>query len=244
MSHLKEKNQFLSRRQALKALAAAGGATALSTLPPTWEKPLVKVGALPAFAQTSPGKYPFTNQIEDIEFEDMATGRDVSDQFQYAPQQGWIVIAEKGQTVGASSSAYYWIISRPWIKIKRKWKVIGPPWAPMIKIKIKIKFFARRGHTSSNIPADDLDFWCFGISGAEYELGNFLYYVTKLKIKKGKIEIEFLLPAFGSGLFPFYLSCYFPFPIILVNGNSLFPGYYLGPGIFGDDVSSHFLDSD
>jgi len=44
----------LSRREALKALTALGGAATLSTVPNHWEKPLVKVGALPAFAQISP----------------------------------------------------------------------------------------------------------------------------------------------------------------------------------------------
>ena len=42
----------LSRRDALKTLAAATGAVALTSLP-VWEKPVVKVGALPAHAQSS-----------------------------------------------------------------------------------------------------------------------------------------------------------------------------------------------
>jgi hypothetical protein len=45
--------QTLSRRDALKTLAAATGATALSALPSQWETPLVEMGALPAFAQVS-----------------------------------------------------------------------------------------------------------------------------------------------------------------------------------------------
>ncbi len=250
MSHLKEKNQ-LSRREALKVLAATGGATALSTLPSTWEKPLVKVGTLPAFAQASPVEYPFTNEIESIEFEDIATGADVSNQLQYAPQQGWIVVAEKGQVVQSPSFAYYWIKDRPWLKIKRKWKIVGPPWAPVIKIKIMIKFRAWRGHTSSNVPGDDVPFWFCGISGGKSfdPPEDFLYYVLlssirKLKIDKNKIKIEFLLPAIGLGWFPFYCSCYFPASIVLVNGLSLFPGYYLGPGCFGDNVPTELLDRD
>ncbi len=54
MSQSNKERQLLSRRDALKALAAAGGAVALSMLPNKWEKPAVKVGTLPAFAQTSP----------------------------------------------------------------------------------------------------------------------------------------------------------------------------------------------
>ena len=41
----------ISRRDALKVLTALGGAAALSTVPNNWEKPLVQVGSLPAFAQ-------------------------------------------------------------------------------------------------------------------------------------------------------------------------------------------------
>ena len=45
----------LSRRRLLKALIAAGGATAAATmLPGKWSKPLVEVGVLPAHAQISP----------------------------------------------------------------------------------------------------------------------------------------------------------------------------------------------
>ncbi len=50
-----QSKQTLSRREALKALTAAG---VLSVLPSKWEKPLVKVGQLPAFAQTSPTPTP------------------------------------------------------------------------------------------------------------------------------------------------------------------------------------------
>jgi hypothetical protein len=83
------------------------------------------------------------------------------------------------------------------------------------------------------------------MAGADFVPGTVVlpwYYVTKLKIKKNQIEIEFWLPAFGSGLYPFYLSGYFPFTIILLTGFALFPGYYVGPGIFGDQVGSSWLD--
>jgi hypothetical protein len=77
--------QTLSRRDALKSLAAATGATALSALSSQWETPLVEMGALPAFAQVSgqpeptgtplptpgptttlapPVEYPFTSTIQ------------------------------------------------------------------------------------------------------------------------------------------------------------------------------------
>ncbi len=44
----------LTRRQALKTLAALAGAAGLAGLPNGWQKPSVKVGALPAFAAQSP----------------------------------------------------------------------------------------------------------------------------------------------------------------------------------------------
>jgi len=50
---MEEKDKTMSRRKALKILSATAGATTLSLLP-TWDKPLVGVGALPAFAQASP----------------------------------------------------------------------------------------------------------------------------------------------------------------------------------------------
>jgi hypothetical protein len=43
----------LSRRDALKTLAAITGAVTLASLPNNWEKPVVEVGALPAHAQAS-----------------------------------------------------------------------------------------------------------------------------------------------------------------------------------------------
>jgi hypothetical protein len=47
----------ISRRDAIKILAAAAGATALANLPVKWETPDLEVGVLPAHAQTSPGLY-------------------------------------------------------------------------------------------------------------------------------------------------------------------------------------------
>ena len=46
-------SKSLPRRDALKVLAALGGAAALSSVPNNWEKPLVEVGSLPAFAAMS-----------------------------------------------------------------------------------------------------------------------------------------------------------------------------------------------
>lgn len=47
-------NPPLSRRDALKTLAAIGGGIVFSTLPKDWETPMIVVGKLPVFAQGSP----------------------------------------------------------------------------------------------------------------------------------------------------------------------------------------------
>ncbi len=56
-------NKNLSRRDALKTLAAVTGAVALTSLPGKWAKPVVEVGALPAHAQGS-----FTIRLISAEF--------------------------------------------------------------------------------------------------------------------------------------------------------------------------------
>lgn len=54
MSSLDDKPQKLTRRQALKALAAATGVVALVNIPEKWEPPIIESGLLPAHAQGSP----------------------------------------------------------------------------------------------------------------------------------------------------------------------------------------------
>jgi hypothetical protein len=49
--------KIISRRDAMKILAAAAGATALANLPEKWDTPDLEVGVLPAHAQTSGGIY-------------------------------------------------------------------------------------------------------------------------------------------------------------------------------------------
>lgn len=47
----------ISRRDAIKILAAVAGAAALANIPDKWTKPGMEVGVLPAHAQTSTGLY-------------------------------------------------------------------------------------------------------------------------------------------------------------------------------------------
>ncbi len=51
----------LSRRQALKTIAALTGAVTLSTLPGKWSSPILKAGALPVHAQMSPNTLVISN---------------------------------------------------------------------------------------------------------------------------------------------------------------------------------------
>ena len=239
MSDQNNHKQLLSRRDALKALIAAGGATALSNMPHQWEQPFVKVGTLPAFAQTSPLQYPFSNQIESIEFEG-----EPSSSFQVAVQQGWIIVAPTGTTINNSQANYIypWIIGRPWLKIKRKFQVITPPglWGALtIKIKIKFKFFSLPGFGSSNKPKNGTNFTCFIISGANLNL--FQHYNSTFQINGNNVVCSMSVPALNSGFWPFFLSCTFPSNFTLNNGSSLFPGYYLGPGCYGNSLKSSFL---
>ncbi len=61
MSTPDKKNDQLSRRQALKTIAALTGAVTLSTLPGKWSSPVLKAGALPVHAQTSPNTLVISN---------------------------------------------------------------------------------------------------------------------------------------------------------------------------------------
>jgi hypothetical protein len=63
-------NKNLSRRDALKTLAAATGAVALTSLPGKWAKPVVEVGALPAHAQGS-----FTVNLVSVRWTETSCGR-------------------------------------------------------------------------------------------------------------------------------------------------------------------------
>lgn len=230
--HLKDHNSSISRREALKALAATSGAVALSSVPQRWQTPLVEVGNLPAHAQgtpsnvteiTSPADYPFENEAPDFD--------DVSG-LETASLDGWVALDDGT----LSSSQAPWLPpGRPWININRRWEVLTPPWSRGRKVKIKYDFKAKSGYGSSRKLKDNNDFWFYIAAGSSAYFGQ--YYVQKLKIKRNKIEIEFDLPPVGSGFFPFYCSGYFPFNLSLMGGYLLTPGYFLGPGIYGDKIS-------
>ena len=53
----------LSRREALKVLAAVSGAAALTNLPQSWSTPLIEVGVIPAHAQGASGPRPILSNV-------------------------------------------------------------------------------------------------------------------------------------------------------------------------------------
>ena len=53
MTETKQKTKKISRRDAIKLLGAAAGATVLANLPSKWNTPELASGVLPAHAQTS-----------------------------------------------------------------------------------------------------------------------------------------------------------------------------------------------
>jgi hypothetical protein len=63
-SSTKSQSGTLTRRQALKVLAATTGAMVLSNLPQTWKTPMVEVGMLPAHAQGASGPPPTISQLK------------------------------------------------------------------------------------------------------------------------------------------------------------------------------------
>ena len=62
MKTMPQTEKTVSRRDALKTLAAATGAATLMALPGKWETPLVEMGTLPAHAQCS-GPAPEINRV-------------------------------------------------------------------------------------------------------------------------------------------------------------------------------------
>jgi hypothetical protein len=87
------RQQELSRREVLKALAAIGGAAAASALlPERWVKPVVEAGVLPAHAQS-------TNYIVHCHIHDLAFSRDPGGAKEWVPAAGNFRLEALGQVV-------------------------------------------------------------------------------------------------------------------------------------------------
>ena len=87
------RQQELSRREVLKALAAIGGAAAASALlPERWVKPVVEAGVVPAHAQS-------TNYIVHCHIHDLAFSRDPGGAKEWVPAAGNFRLEVLGQVV-------------------------------------------------------------------------------------------------------------------------------------------------
>jgi hypothetical protein len=91
----------LSRRDAIKLLGAATGATLLANLPSKWSKPSLMSGVLPAHAQTS-GQISFVSVPNDL----ITCGGPGTNIF-YPPQQGLPVIPIVLQTQLSPAQALF-----------------------------------------------------------------------------------------------------------------------------------------
>jgi hypothetical protein len=87
------RQQALSRREVLKALAAIGGAAAASSLlPEKWARPVVGVGVVPAHAQSS-------NYVVQCHILDLAFIRDPGGAKEWVPAAGNFQLEVLGQVV-------------------------------------------------------------------------------------------------------------------------------------------------
>ncbi len=104
----------LTRRQALKTLAALTGAAALANLPNNWTRPQVAVGSLPALAQNMSGLYIDADSLQAVLIESPggiggANGVvgpiDIRVQFDYYNAVGAVVLMDVTFDWAATSSA-------------------------------------------------------------------------------------------------------------------------------------------
>jgi hypothetical protein len=222
MSDQKAGGPALSRRDALKALAAAGGAAALSTVPNTWEKPMVQVGVLPALAQASPLTFPFRNEV-DVRIEQNGVELAGASWFE---DQGWV-----GVYVPDPNNSAPRLLSdhghgnQPWRKLKRR-PVGVPAWAfGSVTVILTLSFFVIDVGKPKKRPKGKCFCYCYGLFGSVYN------GLLEGEIVDGKVVFLITLPVNFFGFF--FFSCYFPLIIVLEDDDELDSAYYFGPCLYG-----------
>lgn len=101
-------NQKLSRRDAMKILAAAAGATVLANLPSGWSKPGLEAGVLPVHAQTSmtpePTKppEPHTLPADGIQIEGFCYPTEMTNSVTISPADAGILLNYSISTTGGT----------------------------------------------------------------------------------------------------------------------------------------------
>ncbi|MCB0191323.1 MAG: hypothetical protein KDJ65_05210 [Anaerolineae bacterium] len=214
-----QREPILSRRTALKALAAASGVTALATVPNNWTRPLIEVGNLPAFAQASSVSFPFSSDIVDLDPIDALITID----------QGWLVFNIDNGTPSAALAAVRKevapIIAQT-IPSSRPFPSSPPTWPSTATITIPYVFVS----SSDVLPEDGTVVWLYGVS----EDGQFAGAITR-EVSDGEVTFSFPVPSTYTGLF--YLSArFFDELITLTNGRRIDSTYYADEGIFGDNA--------
>ncbi len=224
MSGLKKEKQSLTRRDALKALAATGGAVALSTLPDKWETPVVEVGTLPAFAQGSPQPlFGFEPQVE-ITVDNRAA------QFSEDPNfPGWLRVNTQGGAPLEGQAT--WDPDKPVRDKDKKW-----PNPAGVKVKIIFCFILKIIRPGPYPPPKKLPFPLPGTKlrlfgwQASGDKGHIDGEVGKVIDLKVCIIFEFNV---SKGVPYFYFTLSFLEDIItLIDGGKFDVTNYVSTGIF------------
>ncbi len=194
----KEEKPTLSRRDALKTIAAATGATALATLPGKWETPIIEGGMLPAHAQASGPtaiEYPFTSIVE--------VGLPGSGVFP-EEDRGWIAVTVNNGVVVSNLSSADGVTAQqlpavipPILPNVRNFSAPAPSWTSVSIVKTSFTFISQ----TNVIPEDDTELMCYGISGDQ----QFEAVITA-RVVSGVVIFDFPLPSTYSGIFYFSVN--------------------------------------
>lgn len=215
------KHFTVSRRDALKTIAAATGAAALSTLPNRWESPVLETGALPAFAQASP--HPFTNKITSVTF----AGPN-SDLMDWQSEPGWITIF---RTPGPPA---------PPPCGRRPFPGSSPcPWIEDVTVTIVIEFVPWPGFDPSTLPKPGTPLSVIVIDDSKAPPLTCDPIPEPIQVTTAQtITIVFRIPDPCTCTW-FHISCAFKNrDITLVNGGQISSADCFGPGIFGGESTT------
>ena len=95
-------NKKLSRRDAMKILAASAGAIALANLPSQWSKPGLEVGVLPVHAQTSVTPELHTLPADGVQIEGFCYPTDITNSVTISPADAGILLNYSISTTGGT----------------------------------------------------------------------------------------------------------------------------------------------
>ncbi len=245
MNSRKETIQSLSRRDALKALAATGSALALSAVPDTWETPVVEVGTLPAFAATSISAS-FTNNVDVINKEWIFEGPPSGD----PGYVGWLRAYEKPVPVVDGSGAAGASDWPPIVELIRR--DISFPGGGAVLIHIRYRFISNiiwdydyschdpYPQECLGVPVVGTMMRCYGLAYHKSDPTNTTAYIEGFLDKAivegnpdpSEVRIDFLFPI-PAGYELCFTASFCSCLISLKNGDVRDVTGQVGPGIFG-----------